>query len=279
MVAASGVLESFRLKRDAEARLTDIQNELKQGTHTPIKDSITLGEAGELWFSHLEARKLEQGTLRNYRGHLDRYIKPMLGHVKLGKLTTATVVDFRDQVMKKATAARAGKLLGTVKRIIAEAQLRGLCATNQALPVKVQTSNRGKKRLEIGVDIPSKEDIRLLLENAKGRWRPFYIVAVFTGMRASELRGLRWADVNLDKKQVHVRQRVDRWNNVGPPKSRAGQRSIPLTPFVVNTLREWRVACGGSGLVFPSANGTPLMHSNICNQSFYPLQAKAGVVR
>ena len=79
--------------------------------------------------------------------------------------------------------------------------------------------------------------------NAKGRWRPLLITAVFTGLRASELRGLRWSDVNLKANELHVRQRADRFNEIGKPKSAAGERVVPFGKFVANTLKEWKLAC------------------------------------
>ena len=50
------------------------------------------------------------------------------------------------------------------------------------------------------------------------------VTAVFTGLRASELRGLRWEDVDLDHGELTVRQRADRWGSIGSPKSDAGKR-------------------------------------------------------
>lgn len=81
------------------------------------------------------------------------------------------------------------------------------------------------------------------MEAATGRWRPFLVTALFTGMRASELRGLNWSNVDLDKGIIHVRQRADAWGTIGKPKSKAGNRDIPLVPMVINTLREWRAIC------------------------------------
>ena len=78
---------------------------------------------------------------------------------------------------------------------------------------------------------------------ATGRVRPFILTAIFTGLRASELRGLRWADVDFEARALHVRQRADRFNSIGPPKSEAGERTVPLPPLVVNVLREWKLAC------------------------------------
>jgi integrase len=99
-----------------------------------------------------------------------------------------------------------------------------------------------------------------MLTAAQGRWRPLIITAVFTGLRASELRGLTWDDVDLDKAALTVRQRADRWNTIGSPKSASGQREVPLAPMVVNTLKEWQLACpkgpeGRLWLVFPNGKG------------------------
>lgn len=74
----------------------------------------------------------------------------------------------------------------------------------------------------------------------QGRWRPLIVTAIFTGLRASELRGLRWSDVDLQERVVHVRQRADRYNSTGSPKSEAGHRAVAMPPIVLNTLREWK---------------------------------------
>ena len=67
---------------------------------------------------------------------------------------------------------------------------------------------------------------------------------------------------------------------MGPPKSEAGERTIPLTPMVVNALREWRLACpkGALDLVFPNGRGKVEPLSNLANRQWYPLLRKAGIV-
>ena len=76
-------------------------------------------------------------------------------------------------------------------------------------------------------------------------------------MRASELRGLIWDDVDLQHGQINVRRRADRFGTFGPPKSEAGTRSIPLSPLLLSALKQWRLACpkGELGLVFPNGAG------------------------
>jgi integrase len=67
------------------------------------------------------------------------------------------------------------------------------------------------------------------------------MTVIFTGMCGSELRGLCWRHVDFATKIIRVEQRADVWRQVGVPKTAAGHRDIPMSPMVVNTLREWRL--------------------------------------
>ncbi|WP_348647008.1 tyrosine-type recombinase/integrase [Rhizobium leguminosarum] len=126
------------------------------------------------------------------------------------------------------------------------------------------SEKRAKAKLRIGVDIPTNEETRKILEAATGH-RPLIITMIFTGIRSSEARGLRWEDVKLKKGQLHVRQRADRYGKVGMPKSEAGQRTVPLPPIVVNTLKERKLSCPANelGLVFPNQAGNIEFHNNM----------------
>ena len=82
-----------------------------------------------------------------------------------------------------------------------------------------------------------------------------------------------------DAKVIHVRQRADKYHVIGMPKSDAGQRTIPLPPMVVNTLREWKLKCpkGELGLVFPNGEGNIEWHANIIKRGLIPPQIAAGM--
>ena len=144
----------------------------------------------------------------------------------------------------------------SLSSLLSDAQERGLVSRNvvrdlrktRARGVERKAERRQKGKLKVGVDIPTREEIKAIVEAAKGRWRPVLLTAIFTGLRSSELRGLRWADVDLDKRELHVRQRADRYSAIGKPKSELGERTVPLTPIVVNTLREWKLACPKSAV-------------------------------
>ena len=133
--------------------------------------------------------------------------------------------------------------------------------------------------LRAGVDFPTMAELNILIDNSTERWRPFIISAIFTGMRLSELRGLPWSDVDLDAGMIHIRQRADAWGNIGPTKSKAGKRDIPLAPIVVNALKQWREDCpkGEHNLVFPNGQGNIETMANIHARVWQPLQFKCGL--
>src|SRR6516162_8865206 len=237
-------IKTFKTKKKADAWLVNARGEVQRGMHTPESTSITVAEAAELWVETSELERLERSTLRQYRNHVDLHIKPSrIGTEKLARLSTPAIEAFRDDLLRKSSRPMARKVLTSLKSILSEAQRRGLVAHNAAQPVKVDVKRRDHARLAVGRDIPSKAEIQTLLTQAKGRWRPLFVTAVFTGMRASELRGLIWDDIDFDRKVIHVRQRANLWGEIGAPKSAAGQREIPMAPIVFNALREWQLAC------------------------------------
>jgi integrase len=281
-------IKTFETKREATAWLVGTQNEVKQGIHTPESTSITVAEAADLWLEKGALEKLERSTLRQYRNHVDLHLKPSrIGNEKLARLSAPMIEAFRDDLIRGGSRAMARKVLASLKSILGEAQRHGFVAQNAAQPVKVDLRRRENGKLTIGRDIPSKEEIRTILESASGRWRPLLVTPIFTGMRSSELRGLVWDDVDFERKVIRVRQRADDWGAIGPPKSAAGDREIPMAPMVANALRQWRLACprerdGENGgqlrFVFPNGNGRIENHANIANRGFYALQRAAGIV-
>jgi integrase len=274
-------IKTFDTKKAATAWLVTAQGEVARGVHTPENASITVAEAAEIWIEKGELEKLERSTLRQYRNHVDLHIKPSrIGTEKLARLSTPAIEAFRDDLLRKCSRPMARKVLASLKSILGEAQRRGLVAQNAAQPAKVQTAKRAKRKMTAGRDFPSKEEINLIIDSTKGRWRPLLITAIFTGMRSSELRGLAWDDVDFDRKVIHVHRRADAWNEMGEPKSEAGDREIPMGQMVVNTLKEWKLACpkGPLGLVFPNGKGNIENHANIANRGFYALQIDTGIV-
>ena len=292
-------LKTFKRKKEADAFETRTRFEITQGTHTSDSASVTVAKAADLWLETCRASGLESSTIDAYEQHARLHIRLFLGRMKLSQLTAPLVREFEDKLRrgdpapgeaegKARSPAMVRRIITSLSTMVGDAQERGLVARNVVKDLRSRRK-RGKQaqhearhsgKLKIGVDIPSPEEIRAFLAALDGRWRPILLTATFTGLRASELRGLRWADVDLEKRELHVRQRVDKRNVAGPPKSSAGERQVPLPPIVVNTLKEWKLDCpdGKDDLVFPTGNGNAEYHGNIVKRGLIPAWVAAGVV-
>jgi integrase len=290
-------LKTFAKKKAADNFEAMANVEVRAGIHTADSESITVAKAGKLWIETCERSGLERATVDSYRQHLRLHIEPYLGRLKLSQLSAPAVREFEDKLARgdmpegadsqPRSPAMVRHVRVSLSALIGDAQERGLVSRNVVRELR-RSRKRGKERqaekrqkgkLKVGVDIPAREEIKAIVEAAKGRWRPILLTAIFTGLRASELRGLRWADVDFDKRELHVRQRADRYHAIGKPKTDAGERTVPLTPIVVNTLREWKLGCpkGDLGLVFPTGAGRVEAHSNIVHRGLAPALVAAGV--
>ena len=298
-------LKTFTHKRKAEQFEADTRIQISKGIHVPASASVTVTAAGELWLSKARDDDLERTTVEQYKQHLRLHIEPFIGAEKLSAVTIPFVTAFRDRLRagdetlpdhdprgKARSAAMVRGVIGSLGAILADAQERGLVVYNAVRERGRVSRRRGTAQqdrhignLEIGEDIPTPEEVRLLLEQTRDskRWRPLFMTAVFAGLRASELRGLRWVDVDLKKGELQVRQRADRYNKIGPPKSAAGKRTIPLPPTVLNELREWKLVCpkkeGQLSLVFPNGSGNVENGANIVKRGLIPSMVAAGITK
>jgi integrase len=267
----------FERKDDAKAWLTATSHDLVRGLHTPTSASPTVNEAGALWLKRCREKNLEAATIKGYEEHLNLHIAPFIGAKKLAELPAPAISAFADRLREAGRSSemirRAVRSLGSIFR---EAQRRGLSSFDPTAGLDLDLPDRDDPRPVI----PTKAELQAIISAASGRWRPLVLVAVFCGLRASELRGLRWQDVDFEAREISVNQRADVFHKIGRLKSKAAYRSVPMAPIVLHGLREWKLVCpkGHLELVFPTGAGGVESHSNMMSRGFEPLQKAAGVV-
>ena len=130
-----------------------------------------------------------------------------------------------------------------------------------------------------------REEIARLLECCLPAYRTLVAMAIYTGMRISELLGLVWEDVDVDRGCVYVRAQLSRAHLGAParrvaPKTRAAVRQIPLTPQLAALLRRHRVnaeSAAGSAWVFSTRDGRPLGQRNVQRSALHLAADAAGL--
>jgi integrase len=278
--------QTFDTKTAADDWLTTTRSDVRAGIHTPDVKSITIKEATRLWLQSRAAIGRERGTLRVYDQYVRLYINPHLGAVKLSRLTTPMIAAFCGKLLQETSQQRTRKVLSALRLTLAKMQLDGFISQNVAAIVRVeQASRRSKRALEVGIDVPTPTEVRAMLQHAQDRDRVRLVLAAFTGIRASEMRGLAWSAVDFAGSRITVRQRADWWGSLGDPKSEKGHRTVPMIPLVVNALKEWWLTArarapdrSNRDLVFYGRHGGVMSHTSV-REGFDRVQFAAGLTR
>jgi integrase len=265
----------FGTRKEAATFHDETKTAIRAGTHTSLPDKLTMAEAAEKWVRAVEADGRVRSTIRQYRQHITHHIAPRIGGLKLSKMTRGHCEHFRDGLLtgeKKLSPALARKVWVSFKSI-----LRNVHCQHLAEGVRMSTITREEAEFEPGRDIPTPDEVKRVIAAAadKPKLCALLKVAALTGLRASELCGLRWFDIDLKDNVLNVRQRADRWNNIGPLKSKKSRRSIPFGPDLALALKRWKLACPKSDLdlVFPSEAGTVLGYKTLAYQFESALRA------
>ena len=171
-------IETFKRKKEADAFHAQVGVDVRAGTYTAPSKSITVKEAAEDWIKSVALEGREVSTLAQYRQHAV-HINSRIGNVKLAQLTAPGINKFRDDLLRSMSRAMARKILSSLKSLLRHAQGRGNVAQNVALAVKINANLRDKKKLEVGVDIPTSEERRRGEISADAADRDFCRLAVF----------------------------------------------------------------------------------------------------
>jgi len=254
----------------------------------PVGDQ-TVEKAGEAWIERVKADGRARVTWTKYDQRLKRHIAPLMvaardgeeprrfGDYKLAELSTPLIVRFKTELQKAGRSpAMVQKVMADLRMMLKSAELVGEITSNVAAPVRAKRGERHKEP----VAIPTPEQVRTILGALEGETVTFgqawITMAAMTGMRPGEMRALAWPKVHLDATPpyVEVAAAADDKGVIGPPKSKAGYRKIPLSPRLVVLLRKWKLRCPKSGdrqLVFPTSAGHVYSLSNIHNRIWRPL--------
>jgi len=294
-------LKTFAKKKEADAFSATAKIEVRDGVHVADSASATIKQACGFWIASGENDGLERSTINQRQRHVKLHIEPFIGNALLSRLNVPAIREFEDKLRDEGRSpAMIKKIIGSLGSILSDAQERGLTIRNPVKDIRVtrrigkdrHAERRQNGRIKVGIDIPTREEIKAIVGTLEGRWKPLLITAIFTGMRSSELRGLRWQDVDFDKRAINIHQRADEFGEIGRPKSGAGERTIPVPPLVINTLREWKLACPRRETVRLDPNGNPVTelhyvfpnglgkiesHANIINRGLIPVQISAGI--
>ncbi len=263
--------ETFDSKTDAEVWLTLKEAEIRGGDWTnPDDGKVSLADYAQTWIA--ERPGLRPKTVKLYGYLLRKHIAPVLGGLAIADIQPSQVRRWRKQIldtgMSEVTTAKAYRLL---KAVLNTALDDGVIRRN---PCRIKGAGQE--------DSPERPTLTIaqvyaLADATEQRYRALVLLAMFSSLRWGELGGLRRCDIDLAARTVRVTRQLNEASGggfeFGPPKSRAGKRSVPIPEVIIPIIR-WHLACfaepGDQGLVFTSPTGRPLRHSNFRRRVWLP---------
>ncbi|MDX6299980.1 MAG: hypothetical protein QOF53_1194, partial [Nocardioidaceae bacterium] len=222
-------------------------------------------------------------TLDRYRIAINSHIKPGLGRIRLDKLSPRDVQSFLSSRAELVAPATVVKIHAVLRSALSDAERLDLVARNVAKSVRSPSLAKPERRVLSVIEAK-----RLLAVAAENRLEGVFVVGLTLGLRRGEILGLRWPDVDLENRVLHVRQAVQRAGGslrIVEPKTHRSRRVLPIPAITVPAFDRQRarqaaerLAAGpdwqDNGLVFASTLGTPMEPRNV-NRRFEILRASA----
>jgi integrase len=226
------------------------------------------------------------------RRKVDRHILPTLGRVAIRRLRPAHLEALYEQLLQPGDGRRplapksVLEIHLIIRRALADAVRKGLVARNVAL---VAHAPRLRSIPKVEHQVWTPEQLHTFLRAAAGhRLFPAFWLAGATGMRRSELLGLRWNDIDLSRGIVSINRgliAVAYELHETRGKTRNARRPINLDTTTVEILRAWQtwqqteqrvVGIEDHGWVFTDSSGQPV-HPHAISQAFERIVIRAGV--
>ena len=246
----------------------------------------------DAWFEYwidLKKKTVRPNTVRNYSERYERNIKNVIGNKLLTEVKPIhcqkIFSDMADEGYKTTTIYQTRIALYNMLEFAKENEV---IITNPCKKsVKSDIGKPSDKKEALTID-----DQRRFLAAAKGQSYEYqYRFALQTGLRTGELVGLKWEDINFERKTLTIersmefRYKVGEWR-VGPPKSKSGYRTIPLTDEAICILKAQKeknrkikvIDKERADTVFLCRKGQPVKNSTY-DTALFKICDKAGIKR
>lgn len=234
----------------ARKKLATAKRTWKTSCDAMEKKNATLSVVSERWLEDSKSF-LKESTIAKYRDYLSCYILPRFGELPLGEMSTETVSAFFRILLQEGGASCKGLSARTVAEVRCILKILQKYAVKQGCAVKFSLDDFSMRRREKPIRIFSEQEQERLRSYLCTTLTPCHIgilLSLLTGIRLGELCALRWDDISLPSKQLHIHQTMQRIREaagaqartkivITSPKSDCSIRTIPLPDNLCSRLR------------------------------------------
>lgn len=203
------------------------------------------------------------------RSTIDGYIIPEFGTRIASSITKGEILKFRSSLAKVQNGTKEGLSPDRINHIMTPLRMMLADAADR---YNFTTPFTGIKPLKVSrteVDPFSLVEVRLFLTSIRADFRNYYTVRFFSGMRTSEIDGLKWSNIDFERRQIIIRETIV-MGREDTTKNDSSRRYIEMSKPVYDALKSQHSVTGDKVFVFCTGTGEPLDYNNVTNRIWYP---------
>lgn len=226
-----GSLREFRTERDALAQIHIFRTNINRDS-LPVSALLTFsGLAGHYGESELVSGTKTEKTQESYRVYLSRWIGPKWGREYLHSIKPVQVEEWL-RSLPLADGSKA-KIRNIMSAVFSHGIRYELTDRN---PMRAVRQSARRTRIPLVLEV---SELHRLFDFLALRERSMVVTDSLTGIRRSELMGLKWEDLDFIGRKINiVRSVVD--CTAGPCKTEASRKHVPMDEHIAQVLMAWR---------------------------------------
>jgi integrase len=229
-----GTVVDYPEEESARNAVSGLISEVNWANQRPSVNTMTVAQL----CNHFEQRELARSntwrsysTKRGYAVYIRRWIVPQWGRYELHNIRTIEVESWlRRLPLAKSSCAKIRNVMSVL--------FNHACRYEFFDRNPIRLVRQGAKRKTVP-NVLTPDEIKTLLDSLELREKTLVLLAASTGLRQSELFGLKWGDISFEGKTIYVTRSIV-YHVVGPCKTEASQKPVPVHPLIIETLLKWR---------------------------------------
>jgi integrase len=224
--------DGYYTRQTARAALQAILTDARRGVLPGlVRTGATVGDACDEWLRYVEEdRQRKPSTIKSYRYSVEAFFRPTFGTVALERVTTPMIEAWRREMLDGRSPRTVNKLLTELHGVFERARKVYGLPRNPVADVE-----KSPQRYAGDLDFYDPGEVAALVLAAETEQDgAVFLTAAQTGLRLGELLALRWADVDFERRKVHVRRSYSHGAETAPKSGRV--RTVPLSLGVGQAL-------------------------------------------
>ncbi len=253
---------------EVKKKMTDLRYKLEHGEFV-ASSKITLNEWYKTWINQYKENQVKIGTVITYNKYFNGHIKDGIGKKKLVDIRGEHIQKLYNDLSKKELSLSSIKTISAILySFLKQAMKNGLIERN---PIPMATLPKGKVKSEHRIF--TKEEQEIFMDYAQNSYlHNLFSLAIRTGLRGGEMRGLKLSDVDKGANLLHIQRTLKYEAGIGfsedTPKTTTSKRDIPLTKDMIGIIDREKQVYGEKvlrmdGYIFHLPDGTPISGARV----------------